>query len=568
MRPLYPYSLWFAFPVLIAACATTPSHHNDFWRESRGISPQGQAYAHYLAGILYEMQGNAESALTEMERVAALDKQGFTPILRLIRLNLRLGKNEEALLQCEKAIERDPKNANLYILRGKILQDLQRYEAAAESFLKAIELDPNNMLGYGALVVLQQATNDLVSAIQVYEKLLELSPNAPGLHYQLALQLIRIKDYPGARQALEKAIALDPNNVQAHLLSALVALEQNDPDRAVAFAQYYVQRRPMDLEGLRVLAAALARKGQTGEAVKVMERLLQRPELEAADRRKAAFLALIAEEWDRVVEWLGPEAEAGIFPRLFVAAARHAQGLDTRELLQRLPNAFDLLDKECNDDLASLAGLFGPTLVENTFRQRVFTLPIPPEQTLTFQLLEARLDLLLKKYADAVAVLTQALNAAPEEPFVHRYLAYAYQELKQFAQTEEHVKKALEKNPDDDELLNFLGYLYAEHGVKLDEAERLIQRALILSPKNPYYLDSLGWVYYQRGDAKRAVELIQEAIYLMDTDDPILREHLGDAYLLLGDTQRAIKEWERALRLDRTLDSVRQKIEKHRPASS
>src|SRR5690606_3703990 len=95
---------------------------------------------------------------------------------------------------------------------------------------------------------------------------------------------------------------------------------------------------------------------------------------------------------------------------------------------------------------------------------------------------------------------------------------------------ERHLRAILEIDPNDHNALNFLGYLWADKDVNLDEARVLVERALELDPENPYYLDSLGWVYYRQGDGEKAVEYIRRALVNMTTDDAVLRDHLGDAY--------------------------------------
>ena len=62
------------------------------------------------------------------------------------------------------------------------------------------------------------------------------------------------------------------------------------------------------------------------------------------------------------------------------------------------------------------------------------------------------------------------------------------------------MRALLAVNPDHAEALNFVGYAYAEQGVRLEEAERLVRRALELKPRSGHILDSLGWVLFRRGD--------------------------------------------------------------------
>ena len=109
----------------------------------------------------------------------------------------------------------------------------------------------------------------------------------------------------------------------------------------------------------------------------------------------------------------------------------------------------------------------------------------------------------------------------------------------------EQMQKAIELNPDNAAALNYLGYTFADQGVRLDEAESLVRRALSINPRDGYYIDSLGWVYYQKGDYKKAIEELERAVALA-TDDPTIAEHLGDAYIKVGRVREALRIYEDA----------------------
>lgn len=107
--------------------------------------------------------------------------------------------------------------------------------------------------------------------------------------------------------------------------------------------------------------------------------------------------------------------------------------------------------------------------------------------------------------------------------------------------------------------LNFLGYMYAEQGVKLDEAEALISLALSMEPENPYFRDSLGWVYYQRGEYDQAVVELERATggrY----EDPIIVEHLADAYVAAGFPKKARRTYSELLSRTSRPDVVQKKL--------
>ena len=106
---------------------------------------------------------------------------------------------------------------------------------------------------------------------------------------------------------------------------------------------------------------------------------------------------------------------------------------------------------------------------------------------------------------------------------------------------------------------NYLGYMYAEKGVNLDEAIELIGEALKIEPDNGAYIDSLGWAYFQKGMVDEALAELEKAAGLMG-DDPTIREHLGDAYRRKGMLGRAAEEWRKALELDPDNEEIREKL--------
>jgi len=112
----------------------------------------------------------------------------------------------------------------------------------------------------------------------------------------------------------------------------------------------------------------------------------------------------------------------------------------------------------------------------------------------------------------------------------------------------EQMKKILEIEPNNADALNYIGYTYAEQGIKLDKALELIKKALKLKPESGYIIDSLGWVYYQKGSYDKAIHYLEKAADLTG-DDPTINEHLGDAYLKKKEYEKALLYYEKALSL-------------------
>src|ERR671935_1547634 len=107
-------------------------------------------------------------------------------------------------------------------------------------------------------------------------------------------------------------------------------------------------------------------------------------------------------------------------------------------------------------------------------------------------------------------------------------------------------KRVLSMEPQNSMALNYLGYMLADRGVRLEEALGYIKKAVQLDPANGAYLDSLGWAYFRLGNYDIAEEQLRKASERMGSD-PTVQDHLGDLYQKTGRLKLAAAHWERAL---------------------
>jgi Flp pilus assembly protein TadD len=155
-----------------------------------------------------------------------------------------------------------------------------------------------------------------------------------------------------------------------------------------------------------------------------------------------------------------------------------------------------------------------------------------------------------KRYAEAEAEARRALEISQrpgEEEYARFVLGSIYERSKEYDQAEEQFKKVLAANPLNAAAANYLGYMLADRGVRLEESVRYIRQALELDPNNGAYLDSLGWAYYQMERYAEAEPYLERAAALL-AGDPTIQEHLGHVYLRLGKKEKARQAWERALK--------------------
>lgn len=132
------------------------------------------------------------------------------------------------------------------------------------------------------------------------------------------------------------------------------------------------------------------------------------------------------------------------------------------------------------------------------------------------------------------------------------YMEYAFiaDQAGNFKKAEDVLKKLLAESQDNPMLNNFLGYLWAEKGVNLDEAEKLIHKALEKNPESPAYLDSMAWILFKKKKFKDALSYINKALeFEGEIPDAVIADHAGDIYYALKDRNNALKYWKLALEI-------------------
>lgn len=123
----------------------------------------------------------------------------------------------------------------------------------------------------------------------------------------------------------------------------------------------------------------------------------------------------------------------------------------------------------------------------------------------------------------------------------------ARERLGEWPPAENDLQTAMNLNPNDPTIMNYLGYSWIDRGINLDEGLSLIEGALRLDPNNGAITDSLGWAYYKLGNYERAIFYLERATELAPDISEIL-DHLGDAYWQVGRFKEAGFQWERALK--------------------
>lgn len=529
-----------------------------------------------------ERKGQREQALMWAERALQLAPDHVPALVQLARTESYAGRYEDAKRHYQRARELSPDEEAIYLELAR----LHRRDGAlteALGVLQAYQLfTPRTSVQHLSLMAtVLREMNRPEEAERVYLELLSLYPWAEQPRRELIGLLLLNGGPEHAANRLEQLYEAEP--WQDWIPPALVDLYTQLENIPALTAQLEeLEGRSEENRGLRMEAAeALARtngwaeaealllpalgwKGEEGEAARYLYAQIafnQEAYAEAAQRFAAvdpsselytdALIrrAFSLQQVDRLDEGVAeittflaahPDADEVRFAlgAIYAEADRHAEAVATFDaLLVRQPDEIDALAQRA----ASLYQLGETGRAIGDLEAAVARLP---SQRALYRML-ASLYLDERRYEDASATLRRALSLYPDD-FDLRFQLASVLDLgghKQEAVAQ--MKLLLERYPDNPDILNFIGYTYAELGIHLAEAEMMVRKALEQDPENGYITDSLGWIFFKQADYPRAAETLERAVALTDAE-PVITEHLGDAYLKLNRLPEALATYRHA----------------------
>ena len=505
-----------------------------------------------------------------------------------------------AIDQYEQITKLDPTSVDDHLLLGRLFRlnnDLQKAEGELQT---AIKLDPNSEEAVTTLAMLYTDEGDTAHALKVLSSIPD-SARSAKLYSALGAAYEQRKDYKNAIDAYKHAIVLDRDNLDAirglaenylndgQLEAALeqykVIADSNPEDAQtyVRIAEIYRRQGKYDvaLENLKradtlvpdtmdvpySIAAVYQAQGRYDEAAKILQDLIKKTEksetgTSQADRNNRAIfverLGMIYREQENYT------AAVEAFRKMLTLGDENARSgyqeiIDTyrdakqwpqataaaKEAIQKLPNDRDLrmvLDAQLADtgQLDQAVADMRSMLKGGAEDRDVYV----------------RLGIVYtraKQWNDALQALAKAEEVstkADDKAYVLFLRGDLYQRQKNFDAAEVEFKKVLSMTPPTDPqaaaTLNYLGYMNADRGVKLEESLNLIKQALTFEPNNPAYLDSVGWAYFKLGKYDLAEDNLNKAASHMGSD-PTVQEHLGDLYQKTGRLKLAAAHWDRAV---------------------
>jgi tetratricopeptide (TPR) repeat protein len=416
------------------------------------------------------------------------------------------GEVEKAIASHKQALSLEPASAEIRAELAGLYARQDRAAEAVETAEAALEKDPEN-----------REANRIIGSVfaALAEQRRPLKPGDDPATY-----------VPRAIGALERARQTGAPDLALDLTLGRLYLQTKAFDKAIPLLRRVATEQPGYTEISILLATAEEGAGRTADAINTL-----RASLEENPKSFRGWV-MLGELNEKENAWQ-PAADA----------YARAQALNPRlDLSTRRAGA--LLN-------AGSAAAARDLLKENASAPK----PTPVVLYLYATALRQTGDL-----AGAEDVARRLRAASPDDPRGMYVLAQVLEARKDFDGAERSLRDILQHDPKDATALNYLGYMLAERGQRLDEAVELVQRALKIEPGNPSFLDSLGWAYYQQGKLDLADPPLSEAASKMPNNS-VIQDHLGDLRFKQRRFADAAAAWERSLNGDG--DSIdRPKIQK------
>lgn len=532
-------------------------------REGARLDPRS-VEARLVLGQLYVAQAESEQDAAPLHQAAetyeaalALDPKDPQTLRELATIYGRLGEHAKAAVVWQRYIDDIDPSLEAYLQLGTHRLAQGDTQAAAAALKKAVEIEPSAR-AYQSLGDIYRAVDKPAEAIQHYRQAIELDPSNMQVRLKLAETLYRERKLEETIAETDVALKADPDNRFALELKGKSLRDLRRYDDALALADQALARDATDLAAAYLKATVAEAKRDYAEAAAQLERILARPqEAEEGDQRAAndrLFLVHLgfdyqqlgrhadaADAFGRAFELTGRK-EAGVLVQRVQALVR-ARQLDkalaeAREARARFPEEAQLVTLE-----ASVLREKGSTeeavlLAEGLRRKSAGKADALMEVAEFYQ--ES------KRYGDAEQVLADVRRIQPKDLRVLFLLGAVLERQKRQDAAEAVFREALAIQPDSAPVLNYLGYMNADRGVKLQEALGFIQRAVALDPENGAYLDSLGWALYRLDRTDQAEEQLRRAV-AKGSPNAVVLDHLGDVLQRRGNMREALDYWRRAL---------------------
>lgn len=480
-----------------------------------------QALTHYLnASMLSDDPDIAERAT----RIAMFAKDWESGLRAATRWSELIGENLE-LSQIIGVLE---------LRNGNVDGAVPHFE----KIMLAAEDSPAK--GYSIIGAVLAREADSESAIELLEKLVNKHFDNPYGHLTLASLAFQAQDYQRTIDESELALGFKPDLVEARAMRAQALMNLEETDQALQEMKYIVEESPDNREMRMAYARMLITAEKYKDATEEFELLLAENPNDSELIYRLGLLQLQQESF----------ADAKVnFKRLIDRNHRKDEGHyylgrveEEQKNLQAAVSEFDQVQQGQYylDAKARIATIFVETKgIEKAqeYLKDVRSKLSSPENIVEVYLIEGQLLHDEKLFVAAMDLYSEGLQEFPGHSDLLYARALMAEEIDRIDLLETDLRAILSEDPDNASALNALGYTFADHNYRIDEALVYIKRALEIRPEDPAVIDSMGWVQFRLGNLFEAETYLRKAYSLLE--DAEIAGHLVELLWAQGNYDEA-----------------------------
>jgi tetratricopeptide (TPR) repeat protein len=526
--------------------AQTPDHPSDNSAQfpSRGDLKSLTTSGSYLAARHASVERDASSAATFYRSALRTDPKNNELMDRAFISSLADGDIDEAVKLADRILTIDKSNRVARLVVG--VRDLKqkKYATAQININQSIRGPITDLVATLLSGWASYGAGDTKAAVANIDKLTgpEWYPIFKDLHSGMILELSGKEKDAGMR--LERAYKLDDSMLRVADEYARWLSRNKDAAAATAIYETFdkkLPRHPLVLEGLRDTKAS-----------KKLSPLVDTAQAGAAEalygigatltRRGGEDLALV---YLQLSLYLAPNHPLALLSLadLYESVKKPAMAI---KIYERMPASSPL---KRNAQIQLATNLDAADRSDEAIKILKDVTAEDPKDIEAIMAL-GNIERGRKRFADCAVTYSQGIDAMSSRNEKGNWVTYYYRGIceeraKQWSKAEADMRKALELQPEQPHVLNYLGYSWIDQGINLDEGMKMIKRAVDQRPDDGYIVDSLGWAYYRIGNYEDAVKNLERAIDLKP-EDPTINDHLGDAYWRIGRTLEAKFQWAHA----------------------
>lgn len=518
--------------------------------------------AHRILGLVLAAQwddrrGNerdVERAIEHLDQARKTILPDYRVELTLARLYLRQGRGDQTIALLEELLEDEAGFTEGGLLLSEAYEEAGRIGDAVtvvQGLVSSARPSSRALRRLGQLYGRQHRWGD---AIQAYEEAVSLNPRDSTTRRELADALLEAGAIEGARDQLRQLTTMRPNDGSALYRLSEVELELGDLDASEAMARSLLKVEPNGVRGPYALAQVQVRRHEYRAVIETLEPAIDRARQgNLHPNQIASLLGQVGFAHERLQNFeaaIGAYAEATeLLPGSLVFGARLVQSYldagqvdDARATLERVQarhsSTLTLVRLE-----ARMLGDQGDVDEGVRVLQRVLSRNTD-EPTAHIALASHYTE--YGRLGDAVDVLEAATATFPDNVPILFQLGAVFERSDRYLDAEQAFRHVLARDSEHAAALNYLGYMLADRGERLEESVDLLERAIEIDPHNAAYLDSLGWAYFKLDRLDLAETHLRLASEQMVWNS-VIQDHFGDLLYRLGRYAEAIEAWETAL---------------------